>query len=102
MAIADSSMTDDQLRHEEVRRAAQAEVLLTDELLIDTLDGIEAEILSLWENCPVRDVAGREHLWLQYRTAKKFRGILKSTLETGKMAKMQLDRPIMDKVRGLL
>lgn len=67
-------------------RAVRAEQLLSDSLLKESLDMIEAEILAQWESCPARDVEGREELWKYYKTAKKFRGILQGAIESGKLA----------------
>lgn len=70
-------------------RANQAERLLTDPLLIEALELIEREIIEQWEACPVRDIEGRETVWRLYKTAKKFRDILKGAVESGKVAEFQ-------------
>jgi hypothetical protein len=83
---------------EEQRRGVHASQLLNDELLNKTLDEIEADTLNLWENTPARDVEGREHLHRFYLACRKFRNTLKSHLETGKMANIQIERSLTEKV----
>jgi hypothetical protein len=83
---------------EEQRRGVHASQLLNDELLTQTLDEIEADTLNLWENTPARDVEGREHLHRFYLACRKFRNTLKSHLETGKMANIQIERSLTEKV----
>jgi hypothetical protein len=83
---------------EEQRRGVHAAQLLNDELLNKTLDEIEADTLNLWENTPARDTEGREHLHRFYLACRKFRNTLKSHLETGKMANIQIERSLTEKV----
>ena len=71
---------------ETIRRAGNAQQLMEDPLLIETLSMIEREIIEQWEACPARDVEGREFLWKYYKTAKKFRAILLGAIESGKIA----------------
>ena len=84
---------------EEKRRGDHAARLLADELLNETLDEIEKETITLWESTPARDSEGREHLHRFYLACRKFRNTLKSHLETGKMANIQLERSIAEKAK---
>ena len=70
-------------------RANSAARLLNDPMLIEALELIEAEIIEQWEACPVRDIEGRETVWRLYKTAKKFRDILKGAVESGTVAELQ-------------
>jgi hypothetical protein len=83
---------------EEKRRGDHAARLLADELLNETLDALEQETIALWESTPARDSEGREHLHRFYLACRKFRNTLKSHLETGKMASIQLERSLPQKV----
>jgi hypothetical protein len=83
---------------QEKRRGDHAARLLNDELLNETLDAIEADTITLWENTPARDSEGREHLHRFYLACRKFRNTLKSHLETGKMASIQLERSTTEKL----
>lgn len=75
-------MTPDELKV----RGENAARLLSDRLLVESLDTIERDIMEEWEACPARDVEGREELWKYYKIAKKFRGILQGMVESGKVA----------------
>lgn len=67
-------------------RAERARQLLSDPLLVEALDLIEKELIDQWESCPARDKEGREAIWVYYKTAKKFRGILAGAVESGKVS----------------
>ena len=79
-----------------VQRAERARQLLNDPLLVEVLNLIESDLLSQWENCPARDVEGREAIWVYYKTAKKFRGILEGAVESGKIAALR-EKSLKDK-----
>jgi hypothetical protein len=82
---------------EAIRRGERAKQLLQDPLLVEALDLIEKEIISQWEACPVRDSEGREFLWQYYKTAKKFRGILEGTVQSGSVGAFREQQSLMDK-----
>ena len=86
---------------EALRRAEQAGQVLNTQIVKDTLDLMEKEVMEAWMACPVRDVEGRETLWRMAVTTRKFREILKGTMESGKLAKDQIKQKqsFMDKVR---
>jgi hypothetical protein len=83
---------------QEKRRGDHAQRLLADDLLNETLDAIEKETIELWESTPARDSEGREHLHRFYLACRRFRNTLKRHLETGKMASIQLERSLPQKV----
>lgn len=87
-------------QEEEMQRAEHARQVMEDPLVQEAFSVIEKEILSQWEECPARDVEGRERLWQYYKIAKKFRGVFEGVMETGKIAKRQLEdtRPFMDRM----
>ena len=76
---------------EVIRRSEKARQLFNDPLLQETLDLIEKEVTEAWMTCPVRDVEARETLWRMAVTARKFRDILRGTMESGKIAMKQLE-----------
>ena len=71
---------------EELRRAREAERLFNDATLQETLDVMERDVMEAWITCPVRDTEGREEMWRLIRTTRKFRDLLKGTMESGKLA----------------
>ena len=77
---------------EALRRANQAKAILDQPIVTETLDLMESEIMEAWMACPVRDVEGRETLWRIAVSTRKFRDILRGTMEAGKLAKDQIER----------
>ena len=71
---------------EQQTRGQRAQELLDNELLRETLDAIEAEVVAQWGDCPARDKDGKEALWQLYKTAQKFRATLYGYVQTGKLA----------------
>ena len=71
-------------------RGERARQILEDPMVRDALDAIEAETIAKWEMTPARDTEAREKLWMFYVVSKKFRNTLKETMDTGKMAAIQL------------
>lgn len=76
---------------EVIRRSERARQLFEDPLLQEALNLIEKEVTEAWMGCPVRDVEARETLWRMAVTARKFRDVLKGTMESGKIAMKQLE-----------
>ena len=75
---------------EALRRASRAGQLFNDALLQETLDIMEREVMEAWMACPARDIDGREHLWQLAKTTRKFRDLLRGTMESGKLAAEQI------------
>lgn len=76
---------------EALKRSSAAQRIYNDPLVKETLDLMEKEVMEAWLACPVRDEAGREMLWRMAVTTRKFRDLLKGTMEAGKLAKHQLE-----------
>jgi hypothetical protein len=77
---------------EALRKSREAERLINDPMLKDALGIIERDLADAWIACPVRDTEGREALWRMAVTARKFRDILRGTMESGKLAADQIRR----------
>ena len=75
---------------EELRRANQAQQVLDTPIVKETLEFMEREITEMWLACPARDTEGREWLWRQMTVARKFKDLLRGTMESGKIAAAQL------------
>lgn len=75
---------------EELRRAEQARQALELPIVRETLDYMERETHEAWLACPARDTDGREWLWRQAVMTRKFRDLLRGTMEAGKLAKIRL------------
>lgn len=74
----------------EIRRGEHAAQLLNDELLTEAFAHIETELTEKWKNAPARDQDGREKLWLTLKMLERVRLHLRSTLETGQIARATL------------
>lgn len=70
----------------------QAKLVLDNEAFQQALNDIETEIMESWKNAPARDQEGREKLWQMLKLAGKLRANLQTRLETGKLARIELDR----------
>lgn len=75
---------------EELRRAEQARQIFEAPLVRETLDLMEREITEAWIACPARDTEGRDWLWRQIVTTRKFRDTLRGVMESGKLAQARL------------
>ena len=93
-------MTDDELRQQEINRAAQEQAVLKNPLDAEVLDSLEKEIITAWESTPMRDTEAREKAWMYYLTVRKFRNIFTSYIETGRMASMQLEQKKLFRIFG--
>lgn len=67
-----------------------AREVLDNEVFQWAMTQIRDEVIQQWASSPVRDADGREKLWLILKASEKFEAILKTTLDTGKLA--MLDR----------
>jgi len=71
---------------QELQRAEQARQIRETPIVAETLDAMEREITEAWSACPARDVEGRDWMWRQIVATRKFRDILRGTMESGKVA----------------
>jgi hypothetical protein len=65
---------------------------------------VEQELLEKWKSSPVRDAEGREKLFLMLTMLSKVQQAMNSVLETGKVAKADLNykQSIADRVKETL
>jgi hypothetical protein len=74
----------------EIARGERALQVLREPLLQEAVIEIERELTEQWQNSPVRDVEGREKLYLTLLCLKKVQRHLESVVETGKVAQATL------------
>jgi hypothetical protein len=79
-------MTDEQRLH----RGSRAKEVLENEEFSAAFDAIEEELTQAWKNSPQRDAEGREKLFLAMTMLSKVRQSLTTTMETGKLALLEL------------
>jgi hypothetical protein len=77
---------------EALRRSNQARQVFEQPIVQETLDFMEREILEQWIGCPVRDSEARERLWQMAVATRKFRELLRGTMDSGKLAAEQISR----------
>jgi len=75
---------------QEIQRAEEARFLLEQPLLKQALDEIEAATIQRWEMAESKDQ--REDYWRLFKITKLFRQALQSYIETGKLAKLQIEQ----------
>lgn len=75
---------------EALRRAEKARQLFEDPVLKEVLEIMEREVFEAWMSCPIRDVEGRESAWRLAVTTRKFKDMLRGTMESGKLAAAQI------------
>lgn len=80
---------------------ARAREVLDNEEFHAAFDSIEKEVIEKWTNSPARDQAGREKCWEYLMLLRKVKTQLQSTLETGKLAELDLNykRSLLDKMK---
>ena len=69
----------------------RAREILENEVFTQVFDDIETEILTQWKSSPARDLEGREKLWQLLSLLNKLKSTLTTTLDTGKLAKLELE-----------
>lgn len=87
----DASALEESKLRSEVSRSEFARDLLDNPLIQEFFAKNESEIWEAIKTSPVRNVEDREKLLLMHRSMEKFRSYLIQTLETGKLASMQLE-----------
>lgn len=69
----------------------RAKEVLENEAFQGAMATIKQEVIEQWTNSPARDHEGREKLWQFLKLAQKLEATLQTTLETGKLAKLDLE-----------
>jgi hypothetical protein len=69
---------------------SRAKEVLENEAFVAAFEAIEQEVLETWKNSPARDSTGREKCWEYLMLLRRVKAHLVSTLETGKLAELEL------------
>ena len=69
----------------------RAREVLENEAFQAAFTDIENEVMQQWRNSPARDQEAREKLWLMMSLLGKLKVTLQTTMETGKLAKLDLE-----------
>ena len=80
------------MKHEdEIRRAAEAEALLDNKVLKAAFDNTESQLLAQMRSAGFHDEKKHHHLVLALQVLGAIRRNIEVTIETGQMAKLELD-----------
>lgn len=84
---------DDELElNKRIYDADQARLVLENEAFKRAFADIQSEIIDQWKQSPARDAEGREKLWNLLMLSQKLENQLKSSLERGRLAAMELEQ----------
>jgi hypothetical protein len=75
----------------EVSRGIRAKAILEDEIVVEALDAIEAELRGDWEGSRPGDTAAREESYRMLRAAKAFRERLRKVIDDGSVAEAEIE-----------
>lgn len=76
---------------EELRRGEQARQLLQNEMYVDAVAQVKQAIIDKWMQAPLRDHEGHHELKLMLKLLGDLTGYIQATMETGKMAQIQVE-----------
>lgn len=75
---------------ERIYNGDRAREVLENEAFRAAFEAIEQDITDQWKNSPARAEADREKLWTYLQLLNKLKGNLQSTMETGKLAQLEM------------
>lgn len=90
---------------ERIYAANRANEILSNEVFQQVFEDYRTEITEKWKNTPVLNgEAAREKCWLMLQMLNKLELSIKTTLETGKLASLDLEykQSLADRAKGLI
>lgn len=87
--------------NERIYEGDQARLVLENEAFQQALGDIKTELTDQWKQSPARDQEGREKLYQLLRLAEKLEANLRTRLETGRLARIELEHnlTLMDRAK---
>ena len=87
-----------------IYNADRAREILENEMFIEAFDKIEKDLYELWQKSSMADSQGRENLFRYQRAMKEFKANLMTLLDTGKLARLELDhkKSLKEKAKSLV
>lgn len=70
--------------------ADQARLVLENPAFSQAFEDVKQEIIESWKNAPARDKEGREELFKLLKMAEKLEQILRQSMESGQLAKVEI------------
>jgi hypothetical protein len=85
----------------EIAEGYTAQEILASTVYLDAFEAIKQEIMQTWQSSPSRDSEGREKLFLMLGMLNKVQSTLQTTMETGKLAQVNLkhQQTLLDRAR---
>lgn len=81
---------------------SRAKEVLENEQFQASFEAIEKELIEAWKSSPARDNEGREKCWAYLMVLGKVKAHLTSTLESGKLAELEVrhKQGVADRIRS--
>jgi len=76
----------------EQQRGHQAKRILEDEIFVEAVQKVSAELRQEWLNSPIRDTEGREKIYMMEKMLNVLLVQIQSVMETGKLASKQINK----------
>tara|TARA_R100001443_G_scaffold1804_2_gene6304 strand:+ start:727 stop:972 length:246 start_codon:yes stop_codon:yes gene_type:complete len=76
----------------EQQRGHQAKRILEDEIFVEAVQKVSAELRQEWLSSPIRDTEGREKIYMMEKMLNVLLVQIKSVMETGKLASKQINK----------
>lgn len=76
----------------ELRRGEQARQVIENPIYSEAIAAVKQGIFDKWANAPMRDREGHHELKLMLKLLGELTGYIETTMQTGKMASMQLEQ----------
>lgn len=82
----------------------RAREVLENEVFQQVFKDLHTEITEQWKKSPARDEEGKEKLWLMQSLLTKLESLIQTSLETGKLARLELEhqRSVADRLKDLV
>ena len=80
---------------EELRRGELARQVIENKIYAESWQSVRDGIISAWESAPIRDKEGQNELKLMLKLLTDVRRNVETVMNTGKMAKVQIERESM-------
>lgn len=77
---------------EELIRGEQARQVVENAIYAEAWQSVRDGIIYAWESAPIRDKEGHNELKLMLKLLTDVRRNIETTMQTGKMAKIQIER----------
>lgn len=82
---------------EELRRGDMARQIIENPIYSEAWQSVRDAIISAWESAPIRDKEGQNELKLMLKLLTDVRRNVETVMQTGKMARIQIERESMFK-----